>query len=215
MRKVYGAFLLLAVCFVSGYYLVFYKTREAYLHRDPAAIKNSFDFSHLRGEKLFQAAKQRLLAGFEMGKNLPGKPSEARIGLGHFVFTNDQGEKRLACQEFGKVSLSFEAEGVSIAGEKPVMEIEGRCEFSPDMTKISPLYLPIAKILGERPGDGEFEFNDGPKVTVRFTNLPDEWPRTWLLKSVKLLNDKNTAASLIIESDEVAKYMGHPLVLSF
>lgn len=214
MRKFYGAFFLATICFAVGFYLVFYPTGEEYFRRNPAAIKNNFDFSHLRGEKLFEAAKQRLIAGLELGKNVPGKPAEARIGLGHFVFTNEQGEKRLACQEFGKVSLSFEAEGVSVAGEKPVMEIEGRCEFSPDMTKINPLYLPIAKILGERPGDGEFEFNDGPKVIVRFTNLPDEWPRTWLLKSVKLLSDKNTAA-VVIESDEVARYMGHPMVLNF
>ncbi|MGZ3818200.1 MAG: hypothetical protein ACXWRZ_16180, partial [Bdellovibrio sp.] len=170
------AFLLLLVCFVSGYFLVYYNSGEALLKRDPAAIKNSFDFSNLRGEQLFSAAKQRLLAGLELARSLPGKPAEARIGLGHFIFTNNKGEKRLACQEFQKVAFSFEAEGVSIAGEKAIMEIEGQCEFSIDMTKINPLALPIARILGETPGDGEFEFNEGSKVTVRFTNLPDQWP---------------------------------------
>lgn len=214
MRKFCGVLFLLAACFMAGYHLVFSTSNEALNQRDPAAIKNNFDFSHLRGEKLFAAQKQRLLAGLELAKNLPGKPAEARIGLGHFVFSNERGEKRMACQEFGKVSLSFEAEGVSVAGDKPVMEIEGRCEFSADMTKINPLYLPIAKILGERPGDGEFEFNDGAKVIVRFTNLPEEWPHTWLLKSVKLLNEKN-AESLVIETYEVNKYLGHPMVLSF
>lgn len=214
MRKFYGAFFLLIGCFLAGYNLVFSTTNEALYQRDPAAIKNSFDFSHLRGEKLFVAAKQRLMAGLELGKNLPGNPSEARIGLGHFVFSNEQGEKRLACQEFGKVSLSFEAEGVSVGGDKPLMEIEGRCEFSADMTKINPLHLPIAKILGERPGDGEFEFNEKSKVTVRFSNLPDTWPRTWLLKSVKLVNENN-ASSIMVESDEVAEYLGHPMVLKF
>lgn len=208
------AFFLLSVCFVFGYYLVYFNSGESLYHRDPAAIKNNFDFSRLRGQQLFEAAKHRLLAGWELGKSLPGKPAEARIGLGHFIFTNEKGEKRLACQEYEKVSFSFEADGVSVAGEKPVMEVEGRCEFSTDMTKINPLSVPIARILNETPGDGEFEFNDGSKVTVRFTNLPDEWPRTWYLKSVKLINDKNLDA-LVVEGEEVTKYLGHPTVLAF
>ncbi|MGZ3773532.1 MAG: hypothetical protein ACXVCY_00770 [Pseudobdellovibrionaceae bacterium] len=214
MRKFFGAFFLGILSFISGYYLVFKTTHEALNHRDPAAIKSNFDFSNLRGEKLFSAVKQRVLNGLEFKKSSVDKAARTGISLGHFVFSNDHGEKLLGCQAFSKVSLSFEAEGVSVAGAKPLMEIEGRCEFSSDLTKINPLYLPVAKILGERPGDGEFEFNEGSKVTVRFTNLPEEWPKTWLLKSVKLLNDK-TAASVLIEQDEVAKYLRHPMVLSF
>nr|WP_295904453.1 hypothetical protein [uncultured Bdellovibrio sp.] len=210
MRKFYGVFCLFALCFVFGYSVINYTTDEYQVHRDPAAIKNTFDFSHLRGEKLHEAVKQRLLSGLELRKTSGG----AGIGLGHFVFVNQNGEKKLACQEFGKVALSFEAEGVSVAGDKPVMEIEGRCEFSADMAKINPLFLPVAKIVGERPGDGEFQFNEGSAVTVRFTNLPEEWPRTWLLKSVKLVNEKDSEA-LVIESDEVARYLGHPMVLNF
>ncbi len=159
---------------------------------------------------MHEAVKQRLLTGLEFRKNTEG----TGIGLGHFAFMNAVGEKKLACQEFGKVSLSFEAEGVSVAGDKPTMEIEGRCEFSTDMTKINPLFIPIAKIRGERPGDGEFQFNEGSAITVRFANLPESWPKLWLLKSVKLLNEKSSEA-LVIESDEVAKYLGHPMVLSF
>lgn len=210
MRKFYGVFCLFTVCFVAGYSVINYTTDEYQVNRDPAAIKNTFDFSHLRGEKLHEAVKQRLLSGLELKKSSGG----AGISLGHFVFVNENGEKKLACQEFGKVSLAFEAEGVSVAGDKPVMEIEGRCEFSADMAKINPLFLPVAKIVGERPGDGEFQFNEGSTVTVRFTNLPEEWPRTWLLKSVKLVDEKNSEA-LVIESDEVARYLGHPMVLNF
>lgn len=210
MRKFYGVFCLFTVCFVTGYAVMHYTTDELQIQRDPAAIKNTFDFSHLRGDKLHEAVKQRLLTGLEFRKGNQG----TGISLGHFVFVNESGEKKLACQEFGKVSLSFEAEGVSVAGDKPVMEVEGRCEFSADMSKINPLFVPIAKITGERPGDGEFQFNEGSKVTVRFTNLPEEWPRTWLLKSVKLVNEKDSEA-LVIESDEVARYLGHPMVLNF
>ncbi len=210
MRKFYGVFSLFVLCFVAGYSVIYCTSDQTPVNRDPAAVRNNFDFSHLNGEKLHEAVKQRLLTGLELRKT----PAGAGIGLGHFVFVDDRGQKKLACQEFGKVSLSFEAEGVSVAGEKPVMEIEGRCEYSSDMTKISPLFVPIAKILGERPGDGEFQFNEGAPVTIRFSNLPEEWPRTWLLKSVKLLNEKASEA-LVVESDEVARHLGHPMVLSW
>lgn len=210
MRKFWGVLGLFAISFAAGFTLLKFTTDEAQSLRTPAAVRNNFDFSHLRGEKLDVAIKQRLLAGLEFRKSSSG----LGIGLGHFVFLDARGEKKLACQEFGKVSLSFEAEGVTIGGEKPVMEVEGHCEFSPDMARINPLYVPVAKIVGERPGDGEFQFNEGSRVTVRFSNLPEEWPRTWLLKSVKLTNE-GTAQGVVVESAEVARILGHPMVLNF
>lgn len=210
MQRFFSVFGLFAVCFMTGYFVLKFQTDEFGINRDPAAIRGNFDFSNLQGEKLNLAIKQRLLSGLELRKSESG----TGIGLGHFVFLDQRGEKRLACQEFGKVSLIFEAEGVSVAGEKPEMEIQGRCEFSPDMAKINPLFLPIAKIVDERPGDGEFQFNEGSAVSVRFANVPEEWPKTWILKSVKLSNDKSSQA-LVIESDEVARHLGHPVVLSW
>ncbi len=52
MRKFYGVFCLFFVCFVAGYSIIHYVTDESQIHRDPAAIRNAFDFSHLRGEKI-------------------------------------------------------------------------------------------------------------------------------------------------------------------
>lgn len=210
MRKLVSVFGIFFLCFAVGYSYISSTTDIYQVNRDPAAIRTNFDFSNLSGTKLQDAVKERLIAGFELKKSAGG----TSIGLGHFVFLDDKGEKKLACQEFSKVSLTFEAEGVSVAGDKPSMQMEGHCEFSTDMTKINPLYLPIAKILGEKPGDGEFQFNEGHALTVRFTNLPEEWPHTWILKSVKLMNDKGSEA-LVVESNEVARYLGHPLVLSF
>lgn len=209
MRKYYSAFFLLAVSFLGNY--IFSMRSESSTQRVPAAVKNNFDFSNLSGESLLKASKQRLLTGLEILKDSEG----AKIGLGHFIFSNEKGEKKLACDTFRKVALSFEAEGAIVSGEKPQMEIEGVCEFSKDMTKINPLYLPVARILGEQPGDGEFNFNEGAGITVRFSNLPDAWPKIWILKTVKLINQKNTADNLTVESDEVSDYLGHPFVLRF
>lgn len=210
MKRHLSVVVLFCFCFLAGYGLLKQNTEESPILRDPAAVRNNFDFSKLNGEKLHSAIKQRILGGLEFKKNLAG----TGIGLGHFVFLDSTGQKKSGCQEFESLSLVFEADGVSVAGEKPEMVIEGYCESSQDMGKIDPLVLPIAKILGERPGDGEFQFNEGSPLNVRFTNLPDEWPKTWLLKSVTLLN-KKSSQSFRIESEEVSYYLGHPIVLSF
>lgn len=210
MNKYFNVFALFTVCFVAGFSLLRFTTDDSYIDRDPAAVKNGFDFSHLQGQRLHEAVRQRLMAGLILQKEADG----AGIGLGHFVFVDASGTKKPACQAFGKIALTFEAEGVSVGGDKPQMEIEGRCEHSSDLATINPLFVPVAKILGERPGDGEFQFNQGSGVTIRFANVPEAWPRMWLLKSVKLVNEESSEA-LVVESDEVAKYLGHPMVFNW
>lgn len=210
MGKFVSAVGVFTVCFVFG--LLFYRTThfDNLILRDPAAIRGQVDISHLQGEKLSQAIKKRLVTGFEVRKT----PEGASIGLGHFIFLDSTGQKKLACQEYGSVILTFEAEGMTVGGEKPQMQIEGRCDFSADMARINPLYLPISKIIGEVPGDGEFQFNEGSGVTVRFVNLPDSWPKTWLLKAIQLKGESHSAP-VEIESEEVAHLLGHPVVLSW
>lgn len=211
MQKYFGAGALVVIMFVAGLVHIHYTTGAgSTVARDPAAIGKTFDFSHLHGNQLQEAVKQRLVTGFSLKKSNEG----AEVGLGHFVYQDDRGQRRLACQEFSKVTLTFEGEGSSVAGARPVMDVEGVCEFSPDMARINPLMIPIAKIVGEKPADGEFQFQDGSPITVRFTNVSDEWPRTWILKSIKLDGDKN-AQAVVVEGPEVVRYLGHPLVLNF
>lgn len=210
MRKFYGVLGLFAVCFVGGYFAMYTTTDVYTINRDPAAVRNSFDFSHLQGNSLEDAVKQRLIAGFEVQRAEEG----TGIGLGHFAFSNDSG-KKLACQEYDTVTLRFEADGIVVSGDSTVMEIEGRCEFSSDLAKINPLVVPFQKILGEHPGDGEFKFNTERPVVVRFTNLSDAWPTKWILKSVKLSNPSTSQKGLTVDSSEISKYLGHPVVLTF
>ncbi len=209
MGKFVNAMGLFVVCFAIGFFFLKNKTSENFINRDPAAIRGQFDISHLQGEKLNLAIKQRLLTGFEVRKTTEG----ASIALGHFVFLDSAGQKKLACHAYGSVVLTFEAEGMTVGGEKPEMQIEGRCESSLDMARINPLQLPIAKIVGEAPGDGEFHFNEGSGVTIRFANVAESWPKTWLLKGIQLKGDSQ--APVVIESEEVAQLLGHPVVLSW
>ena len=101
-----------------------------------------------------------------------------------------------------------------VSGDSTVMEIEGRCEFSSDLAKINPLVVPFQKIIGEHPGDGEFKFNTNRPVVVRFSNLSDAWPTKWILKSVKLSSPQKTEM-LTVDSSEISRILGHPVVLTF
>lgn len=210
MQKMISAFCLFTVTFGVGFFLLNSRTDNTPANRDPAAIAKVYDFSDLHGEKLQEAVKQRLFTGFQLKKTDEGEG----ITLGHFLFVDSRGDKKAACQEFNKVTLNFEADDSSVSGEAPKMYIQGHCDSSSDLATINPLWIPVAKILGEKPGDGDFEFHQGSDIQVTFDNIPDEWPHTWILKSVKLINDKNSE-SLTVNQTEISRYLGHSLVLKW
>jgi len=177
--------------------------------RDPAAIRKSYDFSELDGLALSQATKQRLIAGAKLLK----EPSQVGVELGHFVVRKGSGEKMFACNKYEDVILEFEGDGMAVAGQKPMMEVEGECEISADINRISPLWIPVAKILGEPVAEGEFDFRDGRPIKVKFANVADQWPVAWVLKSVRL--QAPSGESLKIEGDELRQYIPKPMVLEF
>lgn len=210
MRQLIGAFLFFGCTLYFGYRFVLTNTESPNVGRDPASIPGNLDFSGLSGEPLRQAISKRLLEGFDLKKDSQG----ARIALGHFIMTSELGEKKMGCDEFSRVILTFSAEGSSVSGEQPQMEIESKCEYSSDFTKINPIRIPIAKIIGEKPADGEFQFSQDKSLVVRFTNIPDSWPHLWLLKSVKLTSEKNYR-DIVLDAPEVIRKVGHPLVVTF
>ncbi|MEN0057560.1 MAG: hypothetical protein AAGB31_01895 [Bdellovibrio sp.] len=208
MRKLYGVFFLFIICFTIGYSVINHTTYQYQISRDPAAVKNSFDLTHLSGESLQEAIHQKLVAKLEIIKSA----EETSISVGHYSFVNSQGEKKLACREFDQVSFEFEADGSSVSNGKPTMEVQGRCDFSPDLLRTQPLSIPVARILGEAPGDGDFTTQN---VYVKFSNLAEVWPRTWILKSIKLSHSKGKVQAVIVESEEVTQYLGHPVVITW
>lgn len=209
--KKFGAIFGLLLCsFLTGYGVMVHTSEWGPIARDPAAVRQIYDFSNLSGNELSQAMKKRILSG----ANIVREQSSLGIELGHFALAKITGEKTLACQEFEKVILRFEADGVAVSGERPVMEVEGACEFSSDMTKISPVFIPIEKILAEKPGDGEYQYREGRAVTLRFQGMPEEWPTRWLLTSVRLMNPgKNN--ELLVNADDVSAILGRPMMVNF
>ena len=180
------------------------------VNRDPAAVRQLYDFSNLSGSDLTHAMKKRLLSA----ATVIHQQQSLGVELGHFAMAKLTGEKTLACQEFEKVTLRFEAEGVATNGERPVMEVEGACEFSSDMTKINPVFIPVDRVLAEKPGDGEIQYRESKPVTLRFHGVNEEWPTRWLLTSVRLSNAADQK-ELLIDAEEVSQIIGHPMMINF
>ncbi len=215
--KVLLATVALAICFVGGIMIsVFSKqySRDQVasaprIARDPAAIRKVYDFSNLDGSALSLASKQRIISGFEAIR----KGESIGISLGHFVVKGSDGQKQFACRKYNRITLSFEGEGMAVGGEKPSMQIEGACHEAEDINQISPLVVPVARILDAPVGDGEFDFREDQPVRVRFSNVADQWPTTWALVSVKLSND--ASEEVAIEKAEIRTLTERPVVLKF
>jgi hypothetical protein len=201
---------LFAAFFVAGLGFYFEHSNPYTVSRDPAAIGRVFDYSHLTGQKLDSAIKHRLLAGFSVQKTQEG----IGIALGHFAFVNKLGERKFACQEFAKVALTFQGDGNLVSGEPSTLVVEGTCKASEDLFTIDHLDLPLARILGQTPADGVFTYNEGRDIELRFANIGDEWPRRWILQSVKLFNP-HEAGEINISRDEVVEITGRPVVVKW
>lgn len=210
MKKLGMTFFLFAISFSVGYGIMYQTSAWGPIARDPAAIRQVYDFSNLSGSDLTVAMKKRLLAGSAVIR----QKESLGVELGHFALAKLTGEKTLACQEFQKVTLHFEAEGIATSGERPSMEVEGACEFSADMTKINPILIPLDKIMAEKPSDGEIQYREGHAVTLRFRGMTEEWPTRWLLTGVRLSN-AGEQKELLIDAEEVSQILGRPMMVNF
>lgn len=199
-----------AVFFVAGLAFYSHNSNPYTVARDPAAIGKVFDYSHLTGDKLQSAIKHRLLAGFNVQKNTEG----IGIALGHFAFVNKLGERKFACQEYSKVAMTFQGDGNLVSGEPSSLVVEGTCKASDDLFSIDHLNLPLARILGQTPADGVFTYNEGRDIELRFTNIGDEWPRRWILQSIKLFNP-HEADEINVSRDEMMDIAGKPIVVKW
>jgi hypothetical protein len=177
--------------------------------RDPAAIRKTYDFSELDGSALSAASKKRIIAGY----SVKHEADSVGISLGNFVVRGQNGEKEFACRRYQKITMAFSGEGVAVAGEKPVMEVEGHCSVSEDINMIAALWVPTARILGEPVADGEFDFWEQNSVRIRFANVTDQWPTQWALVKVKLSNDNNEEVT--IDLSDLQQMLDRPLVLEF
>jgi hypothetical protein len=201
------AIIVLIFSFAIGQ-LIIVKTNEKFsVRRDPAAIRQTYDFTNLKGSALDIALKQKMLGDLEVIKTA----DNFGISFGHFAFSTSDGQKFLGCEYYDKVVAVFEAEGSAVSGQKSTMEISGPCKYSDNLTKIQAALIPIKKIMGDIPQDGEMSFQGEVPVNIKFQNLTDAWPTQWNLITVRM---ESPQFVFIIDRNEISKIMGQPLLIS-
>lgn len=178
--------------------------------RVPAAIRRDLDFSKLDGAELITASQKRLVTAAKVIL----QEDELGIELGHFVTRGETGRSQLACDFYDRVTLRFEAEGIAENGVKPIMEIDGPCRPDQDITQIAPIWVPVAKILNEKPADMDLSY-DADGVAFRFAKMGSEWPLRWSLQSVRLYNGEETGREVSISRRELYDLREKPLVLNW
>lgn len=180
--------------------------------RNPAAVHRDLDFTRLDGTELLTGTQNRLVSSARI---LLEKGGEMGVELGHFVTRDEQGNKRLACDYYDRMRLTFEAEGMAASGERPAMIVEGPCRTGADITRIEPIWIPVARIVSEKASDMDLTFPDDEGVTFKFQDMTGEWPRRWHLTNVRVFNDAETSRSVELSTEALRAINSKPVVLAW
>ncbi len=108
------------------------------------------------------------------------------------------GEKKASvCKTYQNIELNFVALNVAVSGEPPTITLNTLCtEDSSNAEYISTITIPLDEIKSLPPSSKEpFLFE---KSTFSFSNIEDEWPIDFRLKTVTFI-DNNKDQKLSIE----------------
>lgn len=199
---------------VSSFDGVIYISQDSLspMKRNPAAIRRDLDFSRLDGAELITASQKRLVTA----ARIVLEDQDMGVELGNFVTRGDDGSRQLACDFYDRIELSFEAEGLAESGDKPTMKVSGPCLTSRDITRVEPVWIPVVKILNERPSNMDVTFSDDDKeVNLSFAHMGAQWPQRWSLHSVRLFNDAEPGREVSISERELHDILQKPLVINW
>ncbi len=165
-------------------------------NRNPAAIKNDFDFSHLRGDILQTAATDRLAKEMKIWRE--GEHVYARVG--NFAYRNNTGSITTACLTSSKVKIQLKAEGEAVNGLQPTMEIESPCRISQTFSQMEVIEIPFKQAFSDSPYDGEIQIQQKKQnLIIRFANLGSNWPKKWTLTGINIQDDEQNFAVTLID----------------
>lgn len=81
------------------------------------------DYSYLSGGSLKKAVINRLL----MNSYIDRQSDDFRVHLAHFQMTVDGKKHSSVCDYFKTVQITFQAEGIAVSGEKPLVVLQAPC----------------------------------------------------------------------------------------
>ncbi len=142
-----------AVSFVGAIVLglaFFVSTFEYQQKRSMASVRNSYDLSCLSGEELNKAIVNRIVLGLKGVR----KDGYMGINIGHYTYSESLAEnkeacadrnnrkisstfsthpKKMACETYPKIILTFVADGEADSGNKRQMDVITPCSVSADL----------------------------------------------------------------------------------
>ena len=219
-RQTVGAVSFFAVALVVGVVLgrsswdgTIYLSKTSFLlnSRDPAAIRKDMGINKLDGDELITATQRRLVSAARVLL----QNDDVGVELGHFVTRDDKGDRQLACDFYDRVCLKFEAEGFASGGDKPVLEVEAPCKTASDITRIEPIWIPVQRILAEKPSDSDLTYPDQDGVHFKFREMAGEWPAHWRLQAVRLYNEAEGGREVSLSGRDLRDLREKPIVLNW
>jgi hypothetical protein len=191
---------LFALCLCFGLSIFFSNLNPNLTQRDPAAVNGKyFQISSLSSEEIKNQINEKM-------KVFPTFQGKKSIQLGGF--------SSALCKNFPEIEIEFFADGVAIAGESPTLKVTSPCENAQDPSEIASILLPIEKLLAEKPRNAEYKF-DGFNTKIEIKNAADEWPKTWILKSVHFKSHDGKRKSAFFKKLKSDEINFRPIVIEF
>lgn len=188
---------------------VFFKAEKG--PRKPAAFDQAMDLTKLEGYRLEMAQKKQLIAVHKV----EARGKEISIQFGNFVYQPREGQTSFVCDEYDEIKLLFAAEGMAVSGSKPLMQITSKCLIDGDRTYLSPIYIPVNKILSTRATDQSFDYYTKYNAEIKFSNVSMVWPQSWSLEEVKIYNSHTLDAGITIDKTEILEINIQPIVINW
>lgn len=175
--------------------------------RGPAAIRRSYDVTGLEGMALSKKIHERLVGDAKILQ----KDQSIGIELGQFV-TN----RKIACLVYDRVQMVFVGENEATAGEAPQMLVEGPCRTADESPLwIAPIWIPVDEIVSRPTTTAEINFFDDRKLSLKFSHIGDQWPKRWVLDSVRLSDDQDISNEIIVQRSEIRQAAPQSILLTF
>jgi len=193
-------FTLLGMGFCLGLAAVISNYTVTHTQRDPAALN----------EKLYQITtlssseiRAQLLHRIKVNPTVDGHKSISLHGFSSSI-----------CKSYSHIEMQFVAEGVSVAGDPPVLTVLSPCQEAQDPSELAPVQIAVSRLMLEKPRNATFQF-DGYTATFTLQNSADEWPVQWVLREVEFKNDTGTSKHVTFDRSPASVNEEPPVVLEF
>ncbi len=221
-----------AVSFVGAIilgFVFFASTFEYQQKRSTASVKGDYDLSCLSGEELNKAIVNRIVLGLKGVR----KDGYMGINIGHYTYSESKIEnkeacanykdrkisstfsanpKKMACETYPKIVLSFVADGEADSGNKRQMDVITPCSVSADLSRTETAWIPWKQLALETPFEGLSEYNVPSKVSVKTQNITDKWPEKWVLDKIQM---EGEAGTISVDASQIREVAGRPIIFEF